>query len=224
MFSVSTLLQPSLLMLRSDQSMRLRYGWWPRRSTAPMPSPEAGDPPGLGQQAMTLFEAFVRQVQRSLPLSHAPQADACNMHTGPKGCPHPVGAVACTECQLQSTIRCFPPGMSSAEARMGAQWAALLLCQIRLPVCLIRLRVLRAGGGAARRAPPRRLRRAAAGRQPAQGGAGPLTHLIWTALLCSGLFFLTGRFFRVLDELHLIVPKNPGTLIIVCQTACRATT
>ena len=28
-----------------------------------MPSPEAGDPPGLAQQAMTLFEAFVRQVE-----------------------------------------------------------------------------------------------------------------------------------------------------------------
>jgi CCR4-NOT transcription complex subunit 1 len=34
-----------------------------RRSTAPIPSPEAGDPPGLAQQAMTLFEAFVRQVE-----------------------------------------------------------------------------------------------------------------------------------------------------------------
>lgn len=42
--------------MNSDISLLLLWG----RSTPPVPGPEATDPPGLRQQAITLFEAFVR--------------------------------------------------------------------------------------------------------------------------------------------------------------------
>lgn len=50
-----------------------------RRSTAPVPGPEASDPPGLRAQAIALFEAFVRACEEQ-PAERRHDAFAAQLH------------------------------------------------------------------------------------------------------------------------------------------------